>query len=32
MPLTNFLKRVLILDSASCLFMGAILLAGGGDL
>ena len=32
MQLTTFLKRVLILDSASCLFMGVLLLAGGQPL
>ena len=32
MQLTIFLKRVLILDAASCLFMGAILLVGGAAL
>jgi hypothetical protein len=29
MQITTFLKRVLILDSASCLSMGALLVAGG---
>ena len=32
MQLSGFLKRVLILDSASCLGMGAILAAGAGAL
>jgi hypothetical protein len=29
---TNFLKRVLLLDAASCLGMGALLAAGAGAL
>ena len=32
MDMTNFLKRVLLLDSASCLGMGALLLAASGPL
>ena len=32
MQMTTFLKRVLILDAASCLGMGAVLIAGGGTL
>jgi len=32
MQMTTFLKRVLILDAASCLGMGAALLAGDGAL
>ena len=32
MKLSIFLKRVLILDAASCLGMGAVLLAGDGAL
>lgn len=32
MKMTTFLKRVLLLDAASCLGMGAVLLAGEGAL
>ena len=32
MQMTKFLKRVLILDAASCLALGAMLIAGGGAL
>ena len=32
MDMTNFLKRVLLLDSASCLGMGALLLAASAPL
>jgi len=32
MPMTLFLKRVLLLDAANCLIMGAGLLAGAGAL
>ena len=31
-PVTTFLKRVLIVDAVSCLGMGAMLIAGGGGL
>ncbi len=31
-PVTTFLKRVLIIDALSCLGMGAMLIAGGGAL
>ena len=32
MRMTTFLKRVLLLDAASCLGMGAVLVAGDGAL
>ena len=32
MQLTLFLKRILLLDAASCLGMGALLIAGAGAL
>jgi hypothetical protein len=32
MQITNFLKRVLLLDAASCLGMGLMLVAGAGAL
>jgi len=32
MQMTTFLKRVLVLDAASCLGLSAMLIAGGGPL
>ena len=32
MPMTTFLKRVLIVDAVSCLGMGAMLIGGGSVL